>query len=162
MKFEQYATTASEALTEYFFISTGPKGAFPNLVQYTYIKEANVFNLGFGLLKEDGTIDDTFRASNGDTEKILATVGNTVLAFTEKHPDAAIFATGSDAARTRLYRKMLTLNKEEVEKTFKIYGQKHHLWHTFEVGVNYDAFLVVRKKDNKFGFRSKTIGDGEK
>lgn len=162
MKFEQYATTASETLTEYFFISTGPKGVFPNLVQYTYVAEPNVFNLGFGLLKEDGKIDDTFRASNGDTEKILATVGNTALLFTERFPDAKIFATGSSPARTRLYRKMLTLNKSEVEKTFKIYGRNQHLWHNFEPGVNYDAFLVVRKKDNKFEVESKNTGDGEK
>jgi len=124
MNFDQYTATASSSLTEYHFTSSGPKGEFPKIVQYSYLEEELAINLAFGLLKEDGTIDDTFRTGNGDSDKILATVGNTVLAFTEKYPHAPVFATGSNAARTRLYRKMLTLNKAEVEKIFVIYGRK--------------------------------------
>jgi hypothetical protein len=161
MKFEQYTTTASTEQTEYHFTSTGPRGHFPKLIQYTFVEQFNVFNLGFGLLMEDGSIDDTYRTSNGDTEKILATVGNTVLSFTERYPDIPVFATGSDVARTRLYRRMLTLNKDEIDKIFIIYGRKDNIWHEFEVNIDYDAFLVVRRKNTKFDSDLKTQSDEE-
>lgn len=150
MKFEQYTATASTQRTEYYFTSTGPNGDFPKIIQYTFLSEIGVANLGFGLLKEDGRIDDNFRTANGDTHRILATVGNTVLSFTEMYPDVPVFATGSDPARTRLYRKMLTLNKEEIEKSFLIFGRKNNQWQEFEIDIDYDAFLVVRRKNGKF------------
>jgi hypothetical protein len=149
MKFDQYAASASTEQLVYQFVSSGPKGNFPKIIQYSYIHTEGgqrVANLGFGLLKDDGTVDDTFRTSNGDTHKILATVANTILSFTEKYPDIPVFATGSDPVRTRLYRRMLNLNKDEIEKIFIIYGRKDNLWHTFELNIDYDAFLIVRKK----------------
>lgn len=149
MKFDQYATTASTEQSVFHFTSSGPKGVFSQIIQYTFIKTqgGRVANLGFGLLRADGSVDDSFRTDNGDTEKILATVANTVLAFTEKHPDIPVFATGRDPIRTRLYRRMLSLHKEEIDKTFIIYGRKETLWHKFELDKDYDAFLVARRKD---------------
>lgn len=145
MKIEQYDTTASTAHTVYRFTSTGPKGDFSKIIQFTYFGHIGVFNLAFGLLKEDGSIDDMHRTANGDTDRILATVGNTVLLVTEKYPRVPVFATGSDPVRTRLYRKMLSLNREAVEKIFIIYGRKDGQWHLFETGKDYDAFLVKRR-----------------
>lgn len=150
MNFDQYALTASSSLTEYHFISSGAKGDFPKIVQYTYLEDEGVVNLAFGLLREDGSIDDTFRTGNGDSDKILATVGNTVLMFTERYPDLPVFATGSTPSRTRLYRRMLSLNKKDVEELFHVFGRKDNSWFTFELGSDYDAFLVVRRKMGKF------------
>lgn len=149
MKFDQYEITASTEQSVYHFTSSGPKGDFSKIVQYTCIKTqgGRVANLGFGLLKDDGSVDDRFRTTNGDTHKILATVANTVLAFTEKYPDIPVFATGSDPIRTRLYRRMLSLHKEEIEKIFIIYGRKNKLWYKFELNIDYDAFLITRRKD---------------
>jgi hypothetical protein len=161
MKFEQYTATASTEHTEYHFTSTGPNGDFSIIIQYTYIEKANVFNLGFGLLQEDGNVDDTFRTNNGDMEKILATVGNTVLSFSGKHPDIPVFATGNDMVRTRLYRRMLTRNKDAIEKLFRIYGQKDNEWHKFEANIDYDSFLVIRRKDVKFDTDTKIFSDDE-
>ncbi len=161
MNFDQYNATSSSEHTEYHFTSTGPKGDFPKIIQYTYVEEAQVYNLAFGLLREDGGIDDKYRTANGDTEKILATVGNTVLSFTEKYPDIPVFATGSDAIRTRLYRRMLSLYKDEIQKTFSVYGRKDGVWHEFEINIAYDAFLVIRRKGGKFDTELKTSANEE-
>lgn len=161
MNFEQYASTASSELTEYHFISSGPKGDFDKLVQYTYLPQESAVNLAFGVLKDDGSIDDACRTGNGDSDKILATVGNTVLIFTEHYPDKPVFAKGSTPARTRLYRKMLSLNKPEIEQVFHIFGKKDNKWHNFEVDVDYDAFLVKRKENINFGVEIKEIKNEE-
>jgi len=66
--------------------------------------------------------------------------------FTDQHPGANVIAIGSSLARTRLYRMGITNNLDMIEKDFKIYGYKDNGWQKFTKAVEYDAFLVIRKK----------------
>ncbi|MBX2931939.1 MAG: hypothetical protein KF781_08350 [Chitinophagaceae bacterium] len=113
--------------------------------------QENVYNLAFGDYDEKAkSIDDLAVTNNGDSLKVLATVASTVYAFTEKHPNALIIATGSTAARTRLYRMGITNNLAEISEDFIIFGYtKDEKWVEFETGEDYEAFLVI-KKENKF------------
>ena len=93
------------------------------------------------------SIDDYAISNNGDSLKILATVASTVYAFTEKHPNAFIFATGSTAVRTRLYRMGISNNIEEIKADFNVYGLSlaTNVWEEFIIGEDYEAFLITKK-----------------
>ncbi len=83
----------------------------------------NFYNLGFGdkdAITDD--IDDTVITNNGDSEKVLATVTATLYTFTDKFPEAMIFASGSTTARTRLYRIGITNNLDVINVDFEIFG----------------------------------------
>jgi len=56
---------------------------------------------------EDGNISDITNSNNGDMEKVLYTVANTVYDFLDHYPDELIFAHGSTPIRTRLYQRKL-------------------------------------------------------
>ena len=100
----KYLYKSEELLMIYEFVSEGPKGRIKKMVQYTDTGTENVYNLAFGDYDEKTkNIDDISITNNGDSTKVLATVASTVYAFTEKHPNAWIFATGSTVVRTRLY-----------------------------------------------------------
>ena len=153
MNFEHYLTDSSDGKV-YSFTSTGVKGNIPKIIQYEKIKGwkingKDVYNLGFGVLvqKPDGKkiVDDFFKTNNGDRTKILATVGKTVIHFSEQYPDAVIFASGNRPVKNRLYRMMISNSFEEISTSFFVYGRIKGKWESFNVLSNYDAFIVFRK-----------------
>jgi hypothetical protein len=112
--------------------------------------QEGVYNLAFGDYDEKAKgIDDLSVTNNGDSLKVLATVASILYAFTEKYPKAWIIATGSAVARTRLYRMGITNNLAEISEDFIISGNKGGKWVEFEIGEDYEAFLVT-KKQNRF------------
>ena len=146
MRLDRYELAASRKLTTFEFVSVGPKGRIPKLIQYDATNLAHVFNLSFGDKNaETGEIDDSTVSNNGDSEQVLATVVATVYAYTDKYPDRWIHATGSTKARTRLYRMGITKYYEEAINDFDIFGRINEDWEEFMLGVNYDAFVVRRK-----------------
>jgi predicted small secreted protein len=129
------------------FISEGQKGLIRKLVRYQPTNLKDVFNLAFGDKDlSTGNIDDSVISNNGDSEKVLATVVATVYAFTDKYPDSWIYATGSTASRTRLYRMGITKFLSEVNEDFEILGDRNNEWETFKINIDYEGFLVRRKK----------------
>ena len=121
MKNPKYQLKAEQDLTVFNFISEGPKGRIPKLIE---IKETNLkdfYNLAFGDKDlETGEINDKIVTNNDDTEKVLSTVVSAVYAFTENRPNAWVYATGSTKSRTRLYRMGINKYFNEVEKDFEI------------------------------------------
>jgi hypothetical protein len=145
MRLEQYQVKAYEDLFEFEFISEGPKGNITKLVQYSKIDE-NAYNLAFGDKKEgENEIDDKIITDNKDSQKVLATVAATVLAFTEKYSQVWIIASGSSKSRTRLYQIGISTNYEELQQYFNVYGYYERRWVKFQKNVIYDAFAVKRK-----------------
>ena len=106
------------------------------------------YNLAFGDYDAvTDSINDKIITNNGDSQKVLATVASTVYAFTGKYPNAWVFATGSNEARTRLYRMGITNNLEELKKDFYVFGLRNdEEFEPFIVGEDYLGFLVTRKK----------------
>jgi hypothetical protein len=145
----KYLYKSEEYLKIYEFISEGPKGRIKKIVQFTETGTENVYNLGFGDYNEKTkSIDDLAVTNNGDSLKVLATVASTVYAFTEKYPEAWIFATGSTSVRTRLYRMGITNNLAEINQDFKVYGlTENGEWTEFIVGEDYEAFLITKKEN---------------
>src|SRR5688572_27711918 len=86
------------------FISIGKNGAIPKRITFTTTGLANVYNLAFGDIDENGDLDDCRISDNGDRNKILATVFHVVNVYTKKYPERWITFRGSTMERTRLYR----------------------------------------------------------
>jgi hypothetical protein len=147
MKLPKYPLASSDKLMTFEFISEGQKGLIHKLVRYQPTNLRDVFNLAFGDKDPStGNIDDSVISNNGDSEKVLATVVATVYAFTDKYPDSWIYATGSTKARTRLYRMGITKFLSEVNEDFEVLGELNDEWETFRKNIEYEGFLVRRKK----------------
>jgi hypothetical protein len=148
MKQPKYPLKAEHDLTIFQFVSEGPKGGIPKLIEFTETNLNGFFNLAFGDKDETtGKLNDKAVTNNNDTEKVLATVVAAVYAFTDKYPDAWVYATGSTAARTRLYRMGITKYLQEVESDFHIFGELDNEWHQFDKNIDFDGFVVKRKNN---------------
>ena len=53
--------------------------------------------------------------------------------------------TGSTASRTRLYRMGITKFYEEIIYDFHLFGQIGDDYYEFEIGKEYNGFLVLKK-----------------
>ena len=148
MKLDRYELKADEPLTTYEFLSEGPKGKIQKIIQFSLVNQIdNVYNLAFGDKNYlTGEIDDRIVTDNGDSEKVLATVVAAVYAFCDYFPDAWIYATGSTAARTRLYKMGINKYFDIVETDFEMYGQIQNEWEPYIKGKDYQTFVIQRKK----------------
>lgn len=146
MKHERYQYSAEKELMYFEFFSIGPKGKVRKIIEFSETNVENVYNLAFGDFDEETQrISDRVVIGNGDSLKVLAKVASSVYAFTTERPESWVFATGSTAVRTRLYRMGLTNNVAEISRDFHVYGLKEDQWEEFLIGEDYEAFLVKRK-----------------
>ena len=144
---DYYEIETSPDFQTFEFRSIGPKGSIIKVIRYAEINVKNYFNLGFG--DKDpitGFISDLSITNNKDSKKVLSTVAATLYAFTEERPEASIIATGSTAARTRLYRMGISNNLETIKQDFNVYGlTESRSWESFRKDVTYRAYLVRRR-----------------
>ena len=146
MKLPKYELTTEKSLNVYEFLSEGPKGKIPKLIKFSETTLKGFFNLAFGDKNiETGEIDDKVVSNNGDSEQVLATVVSAVFAFTDLNKNSWVYATGSNKARTRLYRMGVNKYLDEVEKDFWVFGMLNGEWEKFEKETDYTAFVVRRK-----------------
>jgi len=147
MNYPRYEYSTEDELSIFEFESVGSKGKVKKVVQYTEMTIKGYFNLGFGDLDiKTREVNDEIVTNNGDGQKVLATVVSTVYAFTGKYPNAYVYATGSNEARTRLYRMGISNNLEELKRDFLVYGLRNNdVFEKFIVGEDYLGFLVKRK-----------------
>ncbi|RRO17202.1 DUF6934 family protein [Flavobacteriaceae bacterium 14752] len=147
MNLPKYPLSSSEKMTTFEFTSEGEKGLIHKLVRFQPTNLNGLYNLAFGDKdKLTGDINDKVISNNGDSKKVLATVVATVYAFTDKYPNALIYATGSTKSRTRLYRIGITKFIDEVIADFEILGEINGEWEDFQKDVEYQGFLIRRKK----------------
>ena len=145
MKLPKYSLEAEKSLMTFEFTSSGPRGQIRKIVKYSETSLKDVYNLSFGDKKHSSVeIDDEAVSNNADSNMVLTTVVSTVYAFTNKYPDAWIFAAGSTKSRTRLYRMGLGKYLLEIKSDFLIFGLKDNEWVKFEKDTEYGAFLVKR------------------
>jgi hypothetical protein len=146
MNYEKYPDViVNSDFLQYEFISIGPKGEVKKCIQFTETNNPSIFNLAFGNLLNDGSINDLTIDNNLDRNKILATVVSTVYEFCSFYPEKWVFFNGSTIGRTRLYRMAITINLEELSNDFDILG----------VLKNWDGEFVnvpFKKETNYFGF----------
>ena len=143
---ERYELREGLNAMTYEFTSIGPKGKIAKVVIYSEIDD-NIYNLGFGDKNiKTGDIDDLVITDNKDSQKVLATVAFTAYTFTDKYPDAWVGISGSTKARTRLYQIGISNNLAQISTDFIVLGFNNEKWERFEKNIEYEAFLIKRKK----------------
>jgi hypothetical protein len=147
MNLPKYDIRTGETVFIYEFTSVGTKGSIQKMIDFQYTNLKDFYNLAFG--DKDpitGEIDDKVVSNNGDMEKVLATIVAAVYSFTDRFPEAWIYAEGSTPARTRLYRintvKYLSAINEDFDLRCLLNGE----WEEFNPSVDYQGFVVKRKK----------------
>jgi hypothetical protein len=150
MKYEKYEDVVVSAdFLRFEFVSIGSRGEILKMIAFTPTGIPNTYNLAFGNVLEDGSLDDMAVDNNKDRNKILATVASAVYLFSSIYPDRWIFFTGSSAQRTRLYRMAITLNYSELSIDFEIIGINKKgsgfTYTKFKKEENYFGFLIRRK-----------------
>jgi hypothetical protein len=143
MKIEKYQTESTINKLVFSFKSIGNK-IIEKKVLFTPIEDSenyglppmiNLYNLAFGdwdEISED--IDDSVRSNNGDADKVLATVANTVIEFWVEYPNVPLFMTGSTPGRTRLYQNGISKNYIEINQKADIYGLYNYEWEKYTSG----------------------------
>jgi hypothetical protein len=159
MNYQKYDLFKNSTTTIFEFKSIGINGEVTKVIVFKMLQSEDIYNLAFGDLVYNETqkkyfIDDSVITNNGDRNKILATVSQSVFIFTEKYPDRMVFFKGSTAGRTRLYRRAITINFEELSKTFLIFGAiKNTVGNVIDVpfkpNEDFFGFILKRKKYEK-------------
>ncbi len=149
MSLDKYQTRANKTQTVFTFTSEDPKDKILKRIHYSKLKIKgirNVYNLAFGDSVEGSKdLDDLTISDNQDRDKILATVVNSVYKFSEHHPKAMIYVTGSTDARTRLYRMVIAKYFDALSEIFDIKGVTQNGIFSFEKNKTYESFLITRK-----------------
>lgn len=144
MSANKYGIVTDATSTVFEFYSEGPMGRIKKGVAYQEMEEG-LFNLLFGDSNESGDINDASRTNNGDRDKVIITVGYTILSFLDAFPWAKVFIEGRTASRTRLYQMTIARYLEQIKLSFEVSGLLEGNWIPFALGLNFQAFLISRK-----------------
>lgn len=132
----------SELTFEYVFISVGRK-RIRKAVIFKQTPLENVYNIGFGDLRQDGSIDDKVVSNNGDIAKVLVTIMKIIREFTSQHPHINVMFLGSDTIRTAFYQRILNTYYELFSKGFIITA-------IVKSGSQYDEILFQPSSATKY------------
>jgi hypothetical protein len=120
----------------YRFTSRG-KRTIVKIVGIASTTDETIFNLWFGDLLPDDSVDDMVVSNNGDTIKVLATVIQIAREFILAHAsNIKIGFTGSTSQRTVLYQNILKRHYSELSSEFII-----------SVGIIHKGFYEERMFD---------------
>ena len=136
-------TTSSESL-RFDFISEGSR-TIRKAVIYQKLPRPAAFNLVLVDVDEYNQLDDFSVSDNGDRDKVLATVIQTLFSFFEKHPHASVSFTGSTPARTRLYQAAIARELDRAHERLDIYGLVDDQPEPFERNKAYAGFVIFQK-----------------
>jgi hypothetical protein len=139
-----YEFTILEDAFRFEFSSSGRKNIEKAIIiQNTDVP--NFYSLMLTDIQSDGSIDVLSESNNGDMEKIMATVIQSILVFLAYHSNANIAFAGSTPSRTRLYNIILS---KEFEKfgNFNIFGLKGNDFVPFVRNHLYEGFVISKKK----------------
>ncbi|NBB22304.1 hypothetical protein GVN20_23315 [Runella sp. CRIBMP] len=129
----------------YEFESNSDHKMIKKAVVYLPIKQdPNLYELIFGDLQDDGTIDVQTVSNNQDIVLILNTVIKTLYHFFELYPSKTVIFTGSSASRNRLYRAVIS---KLINEKFDIFGITFDdEIELFVPNKNYFAFQICLKQ----------------
>lgn len=140
---ETYEVQDIDKSGQFFFISEGSKGRIFKYVVFTEVSE-NVFNLGFGDLK-NGEISDSVVSNNNDLIKVMNTIGAIIYRFIENHPERIIQVEPVDVKRSRLYHTIFRRRIQEINLIFVLQGNKiRDIWEVFETDEIYRKFRLTK------------------
>lgn len=132
------------------FESVSQEKIINKLIEFRLFDNSDeLYNLALIDMMPDGTVSDMVVSNNQDMPKVLATVFQSIRQFFNEKTNAKILIQGSTAARTRLYQIAIAKYFHELEPIYNIWGLKEEEFIRFEVGRNFDSFIVSLKNIRK-------------
>jgi len=135
--------SSTEAL-RFEFVSIGPH-IIKKVIIYQKLPRPNAYNLVLADIDRNNQLDDFSVSDNGDRDKILATVIQTLFVFFEQNPHASVSFVGSTPARTRLYQAAIARELDIATQRLDIYGLANDEPEPFERNKPYTGFVIVQK-----------------
>ena len=146
MKIPCYDFESSPDGLRFEFDSISDRKKIRKVVEFTPLPQnPEIFNLGFGDMKTEGTIDDLIVSNNQDMEKVLATIIQIIFEFFKTRTGKIILILGSTASRTRLYQIVIAKNITEMNDILLVKRIRNGEVEDFVSGVNYEGFLIKMK-----------------
>ena len=130
--------------THYYFESVGEKGKIVKIVAF-FPLEDNVWNLGFGDLQDDGSVDDLVTTNNEDARKVLQTVAKIAIDYLVQFPNRTLEIKPSDEKRKRLYNGVFQRYFSDIELIFNITGFLVTNKERYAPSIFYDKFRITIK-----------------
>ncbi len=146
MKIPCYDFESSPDGLRFEFDSISDRKKIRKVVEFTPLPQnPEIFNLGFGDMKTDGTIDDLIVSNNQDMEKVLATIILIIFEFFKTQTGKIILILGSTASRSRLYQIVIAKNITEMNDILLVKGIRNGEVEDFVSEVNYEGFFIKMK-----------------
>ena len=131
--------------THYFFESVGAERNIWKIVQFSHV-EKNIWNLGFGDLKADGSVDGSVITNNQDTLKVIRTVAKIAIDFLAQYPDYSLEIEPVDEKRKRLYNNIFQKYAKDMDMYFDVLGTFEGKREVYMPSKFYDIFRITLKK----------------
>ncbi|HMH20329.1 MAG TPA: hypothetical protein VK563_01065 [Puia sp.] len=148
MKYDSYPSAAvADDLSVFEFVSKGRRGDIRKRIVFAPTSFRGLYSLSFGIITKENKLDYYSVTDNGDRNKILATVFKAVALYTKQYPARWIYFIGSTKERIRLYRRVISINLEELQLHFDIYAEleEEEKIVPFRKNMEINAFLIKRK-----------------
>jgi hypothetical protein len=146
MKSEAYPLTHNDKYCYFEFVSESEIKTIRKVVVYSPMNsDPNRYNLFLAHVLPDGKWCDKTVSNNLDTQKVIATVIQTMFLFLYAHENKSIYFIGSTPSRTRLYRGIIAREFLEAQKYFDIYGVTESSQELFRPNVYYKAYEIHLK-----------------
>lgn len=144
MKTIHYALEQNEATTQFVFFSEGNRGRVMKAVVLNPY-DRHRWNLAFGDVGPDWEIDDRAITNNHDWARVLATVAQAAILFSEAYPNRSFVVFPVDDKRKRLYNWVFKRKITEIQGVFHVLAKRGRRWEAYCPDFEYDAFELLRK-----------------
>ena len=141
---ESYPLIADENREVFAFESIGSRGCIAKIIVFDLVA-GDIWNLGFGD-RNNGNWDDEVISNNGDLVRVISTVAQAALQFSERWPERRILINPVDEKRKRLYNTIFKRRHHEIIQIFEVTGLTSQGMRPYEPDIFSHLFLLTRKK----------------
>jgi hypothetical protein len=140
---ESYPLNIETSETVFKFDSIGTKGIIKKIICFENAGD-DYWNLGFGDETENDWSDVNI-SNNGDIFKVMETVAQATLIFSNRFPERIIVINPVDFKRKRLYNSIFRRRNVEISALFTIYASLNDDFFEYRAKIEFDFFLLVKK-----------------
>jgi hypothetical protein len=144
MDLPYYALRSTRSRLQYTFYSEGRRGKILKVIRFVMVQTLPVvFNVSLGdVNSKTGELSAEAISDNGDRDRILRTVAESIILFCRRYPQVYVFVGGNSLVRNRLYRMIISNRIEEIRERCEVFGVIGFRAYPFRKNQDYNGFLV--------------------
>lgn len=146
-----YRIETSEDGFQFDFESVSESKTIKKSVRFYPLEaDSTIYELVFGDVSVDGSIDVKTMSNNQDMVKVISTVISTMYYFFELNSEKSVAFMGSSPSRNRLYRVIISKLIDKNPNSFDIFGWNYAgTIETFTKNKDYFAFEIKLKHEKE-------------